>query len=306
MKGQICGIASRPGREATFRLHERWNSALTPVLLPNPLRIRWCISREHRQLQLVVPMHALSQLDYAAALWFLVSWFGFNLLIDISPLRRKTLSYAMEDFRRGWMMAMASRDVRIMDTAILSGLQQGTAFFASTALLAIGGGFALLDATDKILQVAGDLSIPVADSRALWEIKVLGLMLIFAYSFFKFGWAYRLFNYASIVMGAVPQRDQGEPETIRAIADKAAELNVLAGRHFNRGQRALFFAIGFLGWFAGPIVFAVLTFAVLAVLLRRQFSSRARAVVVSGQYPSLSPDIRSGEYTSTGSSNPFT
>lgn len=251
-------------------------------------------------------MHALTYFDIAAAAWFLLAWFGFNFLIDISPLRKKTLSSSMESYRRGWMMTMCLREVRIMDTAIMSGLQQGTAFFASTSLLAIGGGFALLDATETILQLAGDLSIPVADSRALWEIKVLGLMLIFAYAFFKFGWAYRLFNYASIIMGAVPDRGRGSDTDIREMAVKAGELNVLAGRHFNRGLRAFFFSIGFMGWFAGPYVFVATTLAVLLVLIRRQFASRARSAVLSGQYSSRMPPERSGEYTDTGSSNPFT
>ncbi|MBN9670890.1 DUF599 domain-containing protein [Roseibium aggregatum] len=240
-------------------------------------------------------MHALSQLDQAAAAWFLLAWFGFNFLIDVSPLRKKTLSSAMEGFRRGWMISMCLREVRIMDTSIMSGLQQGTAFFASTSLIAIGGGFALLDATDTILQVAGDLSIPVGESRALWEIKVLGLMLIFAYAFFKFGWAYRLFNYASIIMGAVPDRGRASDTEIRNIALQAAELNILAGRHFNRGQRAFFFSIGFLGWFAGPYVFAATTLAVFLVLARRQFASKARAAVLSGQYPDTVSLDRSGE-----------
>jgi uncharacterized membrane protein len=251
-------------------------------------------------------MHALSHLDLAAAAWFLFAWFGFNILIDVSPLKKKTLSCAMDEYRRSWMRSMCCREVRIMDTSIMSGLQQGTAFFASTALLAIGGCFALLDATERMAQVAGDLSIPVADNQALWEIKVLSLMLIFAYGFFKFGWAYRLFNYASIIMGAVPEKRQASDEAIRKMAAQAAELNVLAGRHFNRGQRAFFFAIGFLGWFAGPYVFAVATLAVLLVLIRRQFASRARSAVISGQYPILESPDKSGENTDTGSSNPFT
>ncbi|MEP2705932.1 MAG: DUF599 family protein [Roseibium sp.] len=251
-------------------------------------------------------MHALTLYDFAAVAWFLVAWFGFNLLIDLSPMRKKTLSHAMDEYRRGWMVTMAFRDVRIMDTAIMSGLQQGTAFFASTAILAMGGCFALLDATERIVQVAGDLSVPVAHSRALWEIKVLGLMLIFAYGFFKFGWAYRLFNYSSIVMGSVPECRDASSETILKMALQAGDLNVLAGGHFNRGQRAFFFAIGFLGWFAGPIAFAGMTLAVLLVLLRRQFASKARDAVLSGQKPILSPPARSGEYTDTGSSNPFT
>ncbi|MTI44187.1 putative membrane protein [Roseibium hamelinense] len=258
-------------------------------------------------------MDPLTPIDLAAVAWFLFAWFGLNIVVELSPLRKRTLSHAMDRCRRGWMLAMATRDVRIMDTAILSGLQQGTAFFASTALLAIGGCFALLDSTERILQVAADLSIPVDASRALWEIKVLGLMLILAYAFFKFGWAYRLFNYSSIVMGAVPERTQSELPRINMIASKAGDMNVLAGRHFNRGQRALFFAVGFLGWFAGPVVFSITTLAVLSVLLRRQFVSKARAALLDSselmapghRSSGLSP-TSSGEYTETGSSNPFT
>ena len=251
-------------------------------------------------------MSALTLYDQAAAAWFLFAWLGFNFMIDHSPWRQKSLSRAMEDYRRHWMIVMAGRQVRIMDTAIISGLQQGTAFFASTALLAIGGSFALLDSTDTILRIAGDLDIPVEQSRALWEIKVLGLMLILAYAFFKFGWAYRLFNYASIIMGAVPEPTAKDRDRVLKMSAQAAELNVLAGRHFNRGQRAFFFAIGFLGWFAGPTVFAVMTLAVLLVLLRRQFASRSRDAVLSGHHFAFPDSEKDGEYTDTGSSNPFT
>jgi uncharacterized membrane protein len=48
-----------------------------------------------------------------------------------------------------------------------------------------------------------------------------------------------------------------------------------AGRHFNRGQRGFFFALGYLGWFVSPWVLLVTTFAVVLVLWRRQFASDA-------------------------------
>jgi uncharacterized membrane protein len=35
---------------------------------------------------------------------------------------------------------------------------------------------------------------------------------------------------------------------------RTAGLFTTAGRHFNRGQRAFFFALGYLAWFAGPLV----------------------------------------------------
>lgn len=251
-------------------------------------------------------MTYLSLQDFCAIAWFLFAWFGFNYLIDNSRWCKHSLSRAMEAYRRQWFLTLSGRSVRIMDTAILSGLQQGTAFFASSSLLAIGGGFALLDSTDTILQVAGDLSIPVDQSRAAWEIKVLGLMVILAYGFFKFGWAYRLFNYCSIMLGSIPEAGKAPEETIHAIALHAAELNTLAGKHFNRGQRALFFAIAFLGWFAGPIVFASSTLMVMLVLLRRQFGSRSREAAVSGHQALLSLETKEGAKTETGSSNPFT
>jgi uncharacterized membrane protein len=50
---------------------------------------------------------------------------------------------------------------------------------------------------------------------------------------------------------------------------------VAAGRHFNRGQRAFFFALGYLGWFVSPWVLFVTTAAVVIVTWRRQFASNA-------------------------------
>ena len=48
-----------------------------------------------------------------------------------------------------------------------------------------------------------------------------------------------------------------------------------AGRHFNRGQRAFFFALGYLGWFVSPWVLFVSTALVVVVIWRRQFASNA-------------------------------
>jgi Protein of unknown function, DUF599 len=63
--------------------------------------------------------------------------------------------------------------------------------------------------------VLGALPIDLSPSPALWEIKCVGLILIFIYAFFKFAWAYRLFNYVAILIGAMPpaqQRDSPEAE----------------------------------------------------------------------------------------------
>lgn len=192
----------------------------------------------------------------------------------------------MNHQRRRWIEQMAGRDLRMIDTQIMAGLQNGTAFFASTSLLAIGGAYTLLDATDRVMQVFSDLPWAVPFDRGAHEIKVLGLMTIYAYAFFKFGWAYRLFNYASILIGAVPGRDRlADPETQAAIG-RASAMTVLAGRQFNRGLRAFFMSIGYLGWFAGALPLVASTAFVLLVLVRRQFLSDSRAAVL---HPETNP-----------------
>ena len=228
----------------------------------------------------------LSTTDFAALAFFLVAWLLHTFASDGKLVSRVSLTTAMNAQRQAWMRTMAEREIRIVDTAIMSGLQQGTAFFASSSLIAIGGCFALLGASDRVLEVLSDLPLGGAPSRAAFQIKVFGLVLILAFSFFKFGWAYRLFNYCTILIGAVPI-PHGEasrnPVTETAVW-RAAQMNMLAGKHFNSGLRGVFFSIGYLGWFVDPMVFVLSTLLLLAVLVRRQFFSAARQAVI-GQPP---------------------
>lgn len=177
---------------------------------------------------------------------------------------------------------MAERELRMIDTSIMQGLQNGTAFFASTSLLAIGGGFALLNSTERVVEVFADLPVALTVTRETTEFKAVGLVVIYAYAFFKFGWAYRLFNYASILLGAVPLRDRAGTAEFDAAVERTAQMTVLAGRHFNRGLRAFFMSVGYLGWFLGPPVLVGSSLLVFLVLLRRQFLSDSRAAVTSG------------------------
>jgi len=216
--------------------------------------------------------------DLAALGFFVGAWVLFSFAAGGRLVSRTTLTAAMNRQREAWMRTMARRELRMIDTGIMAGLQQGTAFFASTCILAIGGCLALLGASDQVMTVLGDLPFGTVTSRAEFEFKVLGLVVILAYAFFKFGWSYRLFNYCSILIGAVPViRDDGQDgaDIARAVA-RAARMNVLGGRHFNAGLRGIFFSIGYLGWFVGPEILAATTLFVFGVLVRRQFFSEAR------------------------------
>lgn len=206
---------------------------------------------------------------------FVVSWIGYHLVVESPAGARRSLNGRMDRRRVEWMLEMTAREVRIVDTTIMASLQNGAAFFASTSLIAIGGALALLQSTDAAIRVFADLPFTMATLPAEFEVKAIGLAVIFAYAFFKFAWSYRLFNYAAILMGATPPAGRAdEPET-RAAALRCAAMTTAAGRHFNRGQRAFFFALAYLGWFLGPIAFVLETLFALAVMWRRQYGRAA-------------------------------
>ena len=214
--------------------------------------------------------------DILAVAFFILEWTVYAVTLEHTAYGRDSLSARMHVYREVWIRCLLDRETRMVDTQIMASLQNGTAFFASTSLLAVGGALALLRSTSEALAILGALPINLSPSPALWEIKCVGLILIFVYAFFKFAWAYRLFNYVAILLGAMPPAAQRDTPEAEAHVIRTTRLFEAAGRHFNRGQRAFFFALGYLGWFLGPLPLALTTTGIVIVMWRRQFASDAR------------------------------
>jgi uncharacterized membrane protein len=225
-------------------------------------------------------MQLFSILDLIALACFIGAWIGYALAAEHTSRGKTGLNAKMNTYRAIWMRRMLDRDVRIIDAQIMAALQNGTAFFASTSLLAIGGALTLLRSTEEILSVVSDMPFGLQTTRAAWEAKTLGLVIIFAYAFFKFAWSYRLFNYVAIMLGGMPHRSEKAETESQTYLQRTTRLFEAAGRHFNRGQRAFFFALGYLGWFIGPLVLIGTTAAVVVVIWRRQFVSDARQALI--------------------------
>jgi uncharacterized membrane protein len=214
-------------------------------------------------------------IDFLAVGFFVLEWSVYAYTLERTAYGRNSLSARMHAYRERWIRRMLDRDARMVDMQIMISLQTGTAFFASTTLFAIGGGLALLRSTNDALSVLSKLPIDISPTPALWEIKCVGLILIFVYAFFKFAWAYRLFNYVCILLGAMPPAGERDTREAEAHVIRTTRLFESGGRHFNRGQRAFFFALGYLGWFVSPWVLFVTTALVVVVTWRRQFASNA-------------------------------
>ncbi|HSI42612.1 MAG TPA: DUF599 family protein [Xanthobacteraceae bacterium] len=224
-------------------------------------------------------MLGFSTLDYVGLLAFVSSWIAYHYLMEGGWSHKRTLNRRMDEYRLIWMQRMIRRDNRIVDSQIIAALSNGTAFFASTSLLGIGASLAILQSTETVMAIFDDLPLSAAPNKASWELKTFGLAVMFAYAFFKFSWAYRLFNYTIILLGSAPPSAECDTPAAQAHAARTARMATLSGRHFNRGQRAFFFAIGYLGWYVNAWVLMIATLAIFLVMVNRQFGTDSHWVL---------------------------
>ena len=213
--------------------------------------------------------------DFVALATILASWAIISWFIERERPNAPSTHALITQYRYRWMDVMITREVRIIDANILTSLRQGASFFTSAAMIAIGGGIALLGKADRLQGVAEDLSTELAAPIVVWEMKILLVILILASAFLKFVWSHRLFGYCAVVMAAVPEGNSGDPET-KKIAQKAAKLNIYAARSFNRGIRTMYFALAAMAWVLGPVALLMATAATVFMLYRREFHSQSR------------------------------
>lgn len=230
-------------------------------------------------------LYLFTVLDAMGLGLLIVSWIGSTFIIENAPKSHRSTSQIMAEYRRDWMRQFVDRDPRIFDSQIIASLRQGTAFFASASMIAIGGGFALLGNAERLRGVAQDLTLE-SDPIFLLEVKLLVLLLFAANAFLKFVWSHRLFGYCSVIMAAVPN-DPEDPKAL-PIALQAGEINITAARGYNRGLRSVYFGIASSAWLLGAEPLILATLVTLLVVLRREFASKSRHVLLYG-----APDAKS-------------
>lgn len=216
--------------------------------------------------------------DWAALFFLAVSMAGATLIVEHPPASRPSTHRLMARYRIVWMLEMADRDVRIFDAQVMATLRQGATFFASTTLIAVGGGAAVLGQADRLEMVAADFDPALSAPLIVWEAKILLIMLLLGMAFLKFVWSIRLFGYTAVMMAAMPNDGHSENARLRAI--RAGEVQVLADRSFTRGLRATYFALAAFAWFFGPWALIGATCVTLCVIARREFASRTRALIL--------------------------
>ena len=235
------------------------------------------VAAKQSSMQILDHMALLSPLDWVAAGAILLAYLLIGWRIEHPGAKNPSVTVLMSEHRRDWMRVFVTRDPRIFDSQILASLRQGTSFFASTCLLAVGGVLALAGNTEPLRGVAAEVS-EMAVPVLIFQLKLALVAIFLTNAFLKFVWANRVFGYCAVLMAAVPN-DPSDPEAYPRAA-QAAELNIRAAINFNRGLRAMYFALGALAWLLGASALIIATIVVVWVVWSREFTSLPRSILL--------------------------
>ena len=129
-------------------------------------------------------------LNLLALGWFLVCVNGYARFAMVRSRTTPCLANVLHLYRVDWMRRLLSREARIADTSAIANLERSVAFFASSTMLVLAGLLAVLGASEEAIEVVSDLPLVAPASKLEWELKLLVLIALFIYAFFKFTWSH--------------------------------------------------------------------------------------------------------------------
>ncbi|MEN9559992.1 MAG: hypothetical protein RLZZ502_1203 [Pseudomonadota bacterium] len=225
-------------------------------------------------------LDVFSPLDWVALALFFLAWFGYHFFSLAKSKQQVSLLNALIPYRKQWLSNTVTRENRILDSQLLGNLIQSATFFSSTTILIMGGLLALTSAGEKNLDLVGNIPFAAKVSAQATELKIILLVLIFMFAFVKFSWSLRQYNFVSILIGALPERDAGDEQNL---ATRAANILHLAGENFTQGLRSYYFALPALLWVVHPLLFVLSTLTLVMTLYWMEFHSSTLAALKAPQ-----------------------
>ena len=233
-------------------------------------------------MDVVIKLGAVLQgADWIALAAFVGGWAGYAWFAHHRAATTPSILASTNRIRRAWMLQTTYREVRVVDGIVLQALSSSPAFFASTTILIIGGLLALLGTTDKTVELVREIPFAVRTAPLVFDLKILLMLMVFVYAFFRFTWAIRQYTFGALLVASAPEAEAFATQGLSrdAFADKAGRIVGLAAETFNDGLRAYYFSFAAVGWFVSPLVFMVGTVVVIVILYRREFRSDVLGVL---------------------------
>lgn len=226
--------------------------------------------------------------DGAALVYFLLVWWGYGFFAKRRARLgdKLSLSRAMRNHRDLWAERMLYRENRISDASLLANQERVVGFFASTTLILLAAVLTALSRAGELAELTRQVPLTGGLSEGEMEFKLLILLLILVYAFFKITWSLRQYGFASVLAGSAPMPDEDiSPGDRRRFAEHLGRLMDLAGHDNNGCLRAYYFGLAVVFWLAGNVAFVVATTVVALTLAEREFTSDAVACIRDSYVP---------------------
>lgn len=224
-------------------------------------------------MQFILTFITNSAWDLAALMWFLCCFKGYLYYAHMKSYDTPCLANVLHKYRYEWMLHMLEREVRVADETTIANLERNVSFFASTTILIIAGLITLLGSSETVTKVLSNIPV-ISPTVNGWTFKIVMLILIFLYAFFKFTWSLRQYGFLSVMVSSAPTpADKISTEAKEFHAERIALMSSKAAGNFNIGLRAYYFSVSVLAWFISPIFFMFSSTFVAVILYRREFLS---------------------------------
>ena len=146
----------------------------------------------------------LPLIDWIALLAFFGSWAGYAWYAGRGHADGTTLLHRTNVYRHYWLLQATDRDPRMLDGLITQNLSATPTFFSSTTIIIIGGLLAVMGASDRVNALVEGIPFVRSTSVEVFDLKLLLLIGIFVYAFFRFSWSMRLYTFVALAIGSMP------------------------------------------------------------------------------------------------------
>jgi uncharacterized membrane protein len=207
-------------------------------------------------------------LDWLALIAFFVAAVAYSRYADHAGDR--LLNARMREIRARWMRRYLEREDRVLDSILTGHSINSIALFSSATLLIVVALLGVYTNADTAYHMALTSSFVTHTTKELFQVKLIGLLCVFVYGFYRFTWALLQYNYFLALVGSAPLKELGNQMSV--------VLNS-AVTSFHSGFRSYYHALAWIGWFFHPLVFIAATAFVTFVLVYRQIASPSAGAI---------------------------
>ena len=218
-----------------------------------------------------------SLLDWLALAAFFIAIVAYSRYAD--HVGDRLLNARMREIRARWMRCSLERHDRVIDAILTGHSINSITLFCSATLLIVVALLGLLTNADAAYGISTASTFITHTTFELFQVKLIGLICVFVYGFYRFTWALLQYNYFLALVGSSPPRLQLVPTAVDQLGNQMSVVLNSAVTSFHSGFRTYYYALAWVGWFFHPLVFIAATAFATFVLVYRQIASPSAGAI---------------------------